>query len=49
MSFVYHRRPAFYGTIKLHDSNGVFAFHTYLLEAKDTWTESDMDIKYYHA
>jgi hypothetical protein len=46
MSFVYHHRPAFYGTIRLHDSNGVFAFHTYLLEAKDTWVESDMDIKF---
>ena len=45
MSFVYNHRPAFYGTIRLHDSNGVFAFHTYLLEAKDTWMESDMDIK----
>ena len=46
MSFVYHHRPTFKGTLRIHNSDGVFAFHEYVLEAKDTWQESDGDISF---
>ena len=46
MSFVYHHRPVFVGTLRIHNSSGVFAFHEYVLEAKDTWQESDGDISF---
>ena len=46
MSFVYHHRPTFVGTLRIHNSSGVFAFHEYVLEAKDTWQESDGDIAF---
>ena len=46
MSFVYHHRPVFKGTLRIHNSSGVFDWHEYVLEAKDTWQESDGDIAF---
>ncbi len=46
MSFVYHHRPVFVGSLRIHNSAGNFNWHDYVLEAKDTWQESDGDISF---